>query len=61
MRAHLDLGTDDLDADVRRLRALGAGDIGRGPGGWHALRDPAGLAFCTTGNDPEQTERRDIG
>ena len=60
MRAHLDLGTDDLDADVRRLLALGAGDIGRGAGGRHALRDLAGLAFCTTGNEPDQTEHRDL-
>jgi predicted enzyme related to lactoylglutathione lyase len=61
VRAHLDLGTDDLDADVRRLLALGAEDIGRGPGGWHALRDPAGLVFCSTKNSPEQTRHRDIG
>jgi predicted enzyme related to lactoylglutathione lyase len=61
VRAHLDLGTDDLDAEVRRLLALGAGDIGPGRGGWHALRDPSGMAFCTTENSPEQTERRDIG
>ena len=61
VRAHLDLGSDDLASDVRRLRALGADDIGPGRGGWHALRDPAGLAFCVTANSPEQTEHRDIG
>lgn len=60
VRAHLDLGTDDLDAEVRRLLDLGAADIGRGRG-WHALRDPAGLAFCATGNSPAQTLRRDLG
>jgi hypothetical protein len=60
VRAHLDLGTDDLVADTRRLLELGATDIGPGRG-WHALRDPAGLAFCTTRNSPEQVLHRDLG
>lgn len=60
VRAHLDLGTDDIRAEVRRLRELGADDIGPGRG-WHSLRDPAGLAFCATDNSPEQTWGRDIG
>ena len=61
VRAHLDLGTDDQGAEVRRLVHLGAEDVGPGPGGWHVLRDPAGLAFCVTGNAPDQTARRDLG
>ncbi len=60
VRAHLDLGTDDLDADVRRLRDLGAVDVGPGRG-WHVLRDPGGQLFCTTRNSPEQTRQRDLG
>jgi hypothetical protein len=60
VRAHLDLGTDDLAAEVVRLSDLGAGEVGPGRG-WHALRDPSGLAFCTTVNSPAQTQRRDIG
>jgi hypothetical protein len=60
VRAHLDLGTDDLDADVRRLRALGATDVGPGRG-WHVFRDPGGQLFCTTRNSPEQTRHRDLG
>jgi hypothetical protein len=60
VRAHLDHGTDDLPAEVRRLHDLGAEDIGPGRG-WHALRDPAGLPFCATENSPEQTIHRDIG
>ena len=61
VRAHLDHGTDDLGAEVRRLLDLGADDVGPGHGGWHTLRDPAGLAFCVTGNSPAATPRREIG
>jgi hypothetical protein len=60
VRAHLDLGTDDLGAEVRRLAALGATDVGRGRG-WHVLRDVAGQHFCVTPNSPEQTRHRDLG
>jgi hypothetical protein len=59
VRAHLDLGTDDLASEVRRLRDLGAEDLGPGSG-WHVLRDPAGLAFCATENSPAQGSRRDL-
>lgn len=60
VRAHLDHGTDDLTAEVRRLLELGAVDVGRGRG-WHVLKDVTGLAFCITENSPEQTRQRDIG
>ena len=60
VRAHLDHGTDDLPAEVRRVRSLGADDIGPGRG-WHALRDPLGLAFCVTENSPDQAVRRPVG
>ena len=60
VRAHVDLGTDDLAAETRRLQDAGAEDVHPGRG-WHALRDPAGLLFCTTENSPAQTLRRDLG
>lgn len=60
VRAHLDLGTDDVPAEVRRLLALGAGDVAPGRG-WHVLRDVAGHTFCVTENSPEQTRQRDPG
>lgn len=60
VRAHLDLGTDDLPAEVRRLVDLGATDVEPGRG-WHVLRDPAGLLFCATENSPEQVRRRHLG
>lgn len=50
-RVHLDLGTDDLDAEVTRLEALGARraaaphTTGQS---WVVLRDPADLPFCVT-------------
>ncbi len=51
-RAHLDLGTDDIETEVERLVSLGAtrGETGRG---WVVLTDPTGLVFCVTGNSPE--------
>jgi hypothetical protein len=51
-RAHLDLATDDIPAEVARLVKLGATRIGPGSG-WYALQDPAGLAFCVTGLSPD--------
>jgi len=59
VRAHLDLGTDDLAAEVRRLHELGADDIGPGRG-WHALRDSFFIESCATENSPEQTLLRDL-
>jgi predicted enzyme related to lactoylglutathione lyase len=50
-RAHLDLGTDDLDAEVARVRSLGAHVLWANDG-FTALRDPLGLPFCVTANDP---------
>lgn len=44
-RVHLDIHTDDLDAEVARLERLGAKRV-REVGGWWVLRDPAGLLFC---------------
>jgi hypothetical protein len=52
VRAHLDLGTDDIEADAARLVDLGAERLHPGDG-WITLRDPAGMVFCTTGNDPD--------
>lgn len=59
VRAHLDLGTDDLAADAARIEGLGG--VRRYDGrGWVAFDDPAGSTFCTTGNSPEQTSTRDL-
>lgn len=44
-RVHLDVHTDDVEAEVARLVGLGATEIAR-HGGWVVLSDPAGMAFC---------------
>jgi hypothetical protein len=44
-RVHLDIHTDDLDAEVARLERLGAERIEL-INGWWVMRDPAGLPFC---------------
>lgn len=47
---HFDIHTDDLDAEVQRLLALGATMVDPSfadhPGRWVIMRDPAGLEFC---------------
>jgi Glyoxalase-like domain len=44
-RVHLDIHTDDLDAEVERLEQLGATRVDQ-IHGWWVMRDPAGLPFC---------------
>jgi Glyoxalase-like domain len=44
-RVHLDVHTDDLEAEVERLERLGAERV-RPVHGWWIMRDPAGLLFC---------------
>lgn len=44
-RIHLDIETDDVDAEVSRLEALGAVRV-RQVETWWVLRDPAGMLFC---------------
>ncbi|MDA3624334.1 VOC family protein [Saccharopolyspora oryzae] len=49
-RVHVDLGTTDRAAEVRRLVELGATEVGEheAPGGlsWTVLTDPEGNEFC---------------
>jgi hypothetical protein len=44
-RVHVDIHTDDLDAEVKRLEHLGAQRVQRAHT-WWVMRDPAGLLFC---------------
>ena len=47
-RVHLDIETDDIDAEVARLKVLGAEEVER-LHGWVIMRDPAGTVFCVVG------------
>ncbi len=47
-RVHLDIETDDIAAEVRRLEALGARRVTRHEG-WWVLHDPCGNEFCVFG------------
>jgi predicted enzyme related to lactoylglutathione lyase len=44
-RVHLDIESDDVDAEVRRLEALGARRV-RQVGRWWVLEAPTGQRFC---------------
>jgi len=51
VRAHLDLATDDRDAEVARHVALGA-TVGPANDEWTVLTDPVGTAYCITSRRP---------
>lgn len=51
VRAHLDLGSDDLTAEAARQQELGATEL-LVREGFVALRDPTGLPYCVTANAP---------
>jgi hypothetical protein len=44
-RIHIDVETDDVEAEVARLIGLGAGETER-LHDWVVMRDPVGTAFC---------------
>lgn len=51
-RVHLDIGTNDIPAEVERVRALGA-ELRDATHPWTVFTDPAGLPFCVTPRPPE--------
>lgn len=60
-RVHLDVHTDDLDAEVARPERLGAHRV-RAVETWWVMRDPAGPLFCvlpvTPGSLNDENARR---
>jgi len=44
-RVHLDIETDDIDAEVARLEALGARIVGKVKS-WSVMEAPTGQRFC---------------
>jgi Glyoxalase-like domain len=51
-RIHLDVHTDDVAAEVTRLCALGAKEVGRHDE-WVILADPSGAVFCVVPTAPD--------
>lgn len=45
-RVHLDIETDDLDAEVARLEKLGATRLDFTKGRWWVMQAPSGHRFC---------------
>lgn len=62
---HFDIHTDDLEAEIQRLVALGATVVddswAKHPGRWVIMRDPAGVDFCVVDamNELRPQETRD--
>ena len=62
---HLDIHTDDLDAEVERLLGLGATMVNASfkdhPGQWVIMADPSGMQFCVVNalNPPRPQADRD--
>jgi len=50
-RMHVDIHTDDLEAEVTRLEALGARREFKAHE-WWVMSDPAGLLFCVVPDEP---------
>ncbi len=48
---HLDLSSEDRDAETERHLSLG-GRVFRRTSGWTVLLDPSGRAYCVTGRNP---------
>src|SRR4051794_28945985 len=44
-RVHFDIETDDVEAEVARLKGLGGTEVERHPP-WVVMRAPAGVVFC---------------
>jgi predicted enzyme related to lactoylglutathione lyase len=56
-RIHLDIETDDVEAEVARLEAIGAERLEKIET-WWVMQDPAGLRFCVVRvQDPDAFER----
>jgi hypothetical protein len=59
-RVHVDIETDDVEAEVQRLERLGAVRV-RAVESWWIMRDPAGLLFCVVRvQSPEEFARTAI-
>jgi predicted enzyme related to lactoylglutathione lyase len=56
-RVHLDIETDDIEAETRRLEALGAKRVTTPHGGrWQVMEAPSGQRFCVV-----RRQRKEFG
>ena len=58
-RVHLDIETDDIDAEVRRLEALGARRI-EAVQTWWVMEAPTGQRFCVVTAGSQEFDRRAV-
>jgi len=56
-RVHLDIETDDIEAEVARLQALGAVVVDR-VHSWCVMQAPTGQRFCVVNKSSAQFETR---
>jgi len=56
-RVHLDIETDDIEAEVRRLEGLGAKKVEKGPR-WWVMEAPTGQRLCVV--RPQRTDFADV-
>ena len=56
-RVHLDIESDDIEAEVRRLEALGAKRVEQGKR-WWVMEAPTGQRFCVV--RPQRTDFADV-
>ncbi|MPZ54798.1 MAG: glyoxalase/bleomycin resistance/dioxygenase family protein [Acidimicrobiia bacterium] len=57
-RIHLDVETDEVDSEVKRLQGLGA-EIAEVREGYVIMRDPGGLIFCVVPVQSGETFERE--
>ena len=53
-RVHLDIETDDLEAEAKRLEALGAKRVELVKGRWWVMEAPTGQRFCVVRRQREE-------
>lgn len=56
-RVHLDIETDDVAAEVRRLEALGAKQVGA-KGTWVVMEAPTGQKFCVVRKQSQDFDQK---
>jgi len=56
-RVHLDIETDDIEAEVRRLETLGAKRVGAVES-WVVMEAPTGQKFCVVPNESSGFEQK---